>query len=153
MSPTPSTVDHATLESLVASGAVRGAHVVGQAGGWGLVVEHGSFERALAAKRGQVRVFRKFETLAGYLKGIGILQYQVDARAFDPTALKIERSRSDAAHRMKDAHAAIAYRDWLEDKVSATRAALADGSKKRIAPGDWDAIRAAKLKQKQQLAA
>jgi hypothetical protein len=30
---------------------------------------------------------------------------------------------------------------------------LADGSKKRIAPGDWDAIRAAKLKQKQQLAA
>jgi hypothetical protein len=153
MSPTQSTVDHATLENLVASGAVHGAHVVGQSGGWGLVVEHGSCERALTAKRGQVRVFRKFETLAGYLKGIGILQYQVDARAYDPAALKTERSRSDAAHRMKDAHAAIAYRDWLEDKVNATRAALADGSKKRIPPEDWDSIRAAKLKQKQQLAA
>lgn len=153
MPRTPSTLDHATLEHLVESGAVLGAHVVGQAGGWGLVVKHGSAECVLAAKRGQVRVFRKFETLAGYLKGIGILQYQVDARAYDPAALKTERSRSDAAHRMKEAHEAVAYRDWLEGKVNATRAALADGSKKRIAPQDWDAIRAAKLKQKQQFTA
>ena len=153
MSLTASTVDHATLEHLVEAGAVRGAHVVGQAGGWGVVVQYGMTERALAAKRGTVRIFRKFETLAGYLKDIGILQYQVDAREYNPVALKIERSRADASNRMKDAHEAVAYRNWLEGKVNATRTALADGSKKRIAPKDWDEIRAAKLKQKQQLAA
>jgi hypothetical protein len=153
VSLTASTVDHATLEHLVQAGAIRGAHVVGQAGGWGVVVQYGATERALAAKRGTVRIFRKFETLAGYLKNIGILQYQVDAREYDPVALKIERSRSDASNRMKDAHEAVAYRNWLEDKVNATRAALADGSKKHIAPKDWDEIRAAKLKQKQQLTA
>ncbi len=41
----------------------------------------------------------------------------------------------------------------LEGKVNATRAALADGSKKRIAPKDWDGVRAAKLKKKQHLTA
>jgi hypothetical protein len=146
-------VDHATLEHLVEAGAIRGAHVVGQAGGWGVVVQYGMTERTLAAKRGTMRIFRKFETLAGYLKDIGILQYQVDARKFGPATLKTERSRADASNRMKNAHEAVAYRDWLEGKVNATRAALADGSKKRIASNDWDEIRAAKLKKKQQLTA
>ena len=58
-----------------------------------------------------------------------------------------------ADHCMKETHEAVAYRDWLEGKVNATRAALADGSMKHIAPQDWDAIRAAKLKQKQQFTA
>jgi len=105
---TADTIDHATLERLVEAGAVRGAHVVGQPGGWGVVVQYGMTERVLAARRGTVRVFRKFETLAGYLKGIGILQYQVDARGYDPVALKVERTRSDASQRMKAAHEAAA---------------------------------------------
>lgn len=153
MARTASTIDHATLEHLVEAGAVRGAHVVGQPGGWGVVVQYGMTERALAAKRGAVRVFRKFETLAGYLKGVGILQYQVDAREYDPVALKIERSRSDASKRMTAAHEAVAYRDWLEAEVNATISGLADGSVKRIAPKDWDKIRAAKLKQRDELTA
>ena len=153
MSLTANTVDHATLEHLVKAGAVRGAHVVWRAGGWGVVVQYGMTESALAAKRGSVRLFRKFETLAGYLKDIGIMQYQVDAREYDPAALKSERSRGDASNRMKDAHEAVAYRDWLEGKINATRTALADGTKKCISPKDWNDIRAAKLKQKQQITA
>lgn len=148
MAMTANTIDHATLEHLVEAGAVRGAHVVGQPGGWGVVVQYGMTERALAAKRGAVRVFRKFETLAGYLKEIGIMQYQVDARQFDPVALKVERTRSDASQRMKDAHEAVAYRNWLEGKVSASRAGLADGSNKRIASKEWTSVRAAKQKQR-----
>jgi len=100
------TIEHATLARLVEARAVRGAHVVGQAGGWGVVVQYGMTERALAAKRGSVRIFRKFETLVGYLAGIGIQQFNVDARGYDPEALKIERSRADASARMKSAWAA-----------------------------------------------
>jgi hypothetical protein len=107
MTITQDTIDHATLERLVEARAVRGAIVIGQPGGWGLIVQYGMTERALAAKRGSVRIFRKFETLVGYLKAIDITKFQVDASDFDPLALKTERKRTDAAERMKNAHEAL----------------------------------------------
>ena len=117
MSTSTNTIDHATLERLVEAGAVRGASIVGQPGGWGVVIQYGMTERALAAKRGAVRIFRKFETLVGYLKGIGITRYQVDASHFDPVVHKTERTRVDAAERMKNAHQAAAYTVWLTQQV------------------------------------
>ncbi len=117
MAITADTIDHATLERLVEAGAVRGANIVGQPGGWGVVIQYGMTERVLAAKRGAVRIFRKFETLVGYLKGIGIAKYQVDASHFDPVALKTNRKRTDAAERMKNAHEAAAYKGWLTQQV------------------------------------
>ena len=146
MALTANTIDHATLEHLVEAGAVRGANIVGQPGGWGVVVQYGMTERALAAKRGAVRIFRKFETLVGYLKDIGIVKYQVDASQYDPVALQAERTRSDASKRLKDAHEASAYRNWLEGKVSASKAGLEDGSNKAITAEEWASVRAAKLK-------
>ncbi|MBC7961746.1 MAG: hypothetical protein H7Y05_02240, partial [Steroidobacteraceae bacterium] len=68
------TIDHATLQHLVEAGAVKGADVVGQPGGWGIVIKYGMTQRALAARRGAIRVFSRFETLVSYLKGIGISQ-------------------------------------------------------------------------------
>jgi hypothetical protein len=48
---------------------VRAAHVVGQAGGWGIVIRYGLVERALAASRSRdVRLFKKLETVVGYLR-------------------------------------------------------------------------------------
>ena len=145
---TVNTIDHATLERLIEAGVVRGASIVGQPGGWGVVVQYGMTERALAAKRGAVRIFRKFETLVGYLKGIGIVKYQVDASQFDPVALQVERTRADASKRLKDAHEASAYRDWLEGKVSASKAGLEDGRNKALTADAWASVRAAKSKQR-----
>ena len=60
------TITHPTLVQLVAAGAVR--VVVGQPGGWSLLVRYGLAERALAAQRSkQLRVFRKLDTLVIYL--------------------------------------------------------------------------------------
>lgn len=148
MAMTANTIDHATLERLIEAGAVRGASIVGQPGGWGVVIQYGITERALAAKRGAVRIFRKFETLVGYLKAIGIVTYQVDASQFDPMALQVARARSDASKRLKDAHEAVAYRDWLEGKVNASKAGLEDGSNKALTSEEWASVRAAKLKQR-----
>ena len=117
MATSTDTIDHATLERLVEAGAVRGANIIGQPGGWGVVIQYGMTERTLAAKRGAVRIFRKFETLVGYLKGIGITRYQVDASHFDPVAHKTARTRLDAAERMKNAHQAAAYTIWLTQQV------------------------------------
>lgn len=117
MALTANTIDHRTLSHLIEAGAVRTANIVGQPGGWAVVVAYGTTERALAAKRGQVRVFRKFETLASYLKEMGLVQYQVDARQFDPEALKTERTRTDAAERLRKAHAAAVYVSRLASDV------------------------------------
>jgi hypothetical protein len=140
---TATTIDHATLAHLSEAGAVRGACVVGQPGGWGVVIQYGTTERTLAAKRGAARIFKKFETLASYLKTVGIEEFKTDTRRFDPaTTLKPTPQRTDAAERMKEAHAAVAYRNWLEGKVSAARAAIADGSNAPIPDAEWAAERA-----------
>ena len=41
MGATENTIDHATLEHLVEAGAVRGASIIGQPGGWGVVAQYG----------------------------------------------------------------------------------------------------------------
>ncbi len=136
------TIDHNTVAHLLEAGAVCGVDVIGQPGGWGVVVKYGMTERPLAARRGAVRVFRKFETLAGYLKGLGISEYRVDATGFTPTATA--HARPDSAERMRLAHEAAAYNDWLNTKVSASLEGLAQGTNRRIEADEWDRLRAAK---------
>jgi len=111
------TIDHATLIKLAEAGLVRSARVVGQEGGWGILVKYGMTERALAAQRShQVRIFRKLETLVEYLKGVGIPRFDVDAANYDPRSVTATK-RPDRAAAMKDAHAAAAYTKWLKAEV------------------------------------
>ncbi len=118
MTTTANTIDHVTLERLVEAGAVRGADVIGHPGGWGVVVKYGMTERALAARRGAVRTFRKLETLVGYLKAVGISQFQVNAADFDAAALKTSRVRPDSAERMRSAFEASAHTKWIQQKAA-----------------------------------
>lgn len=117
MATTRDTIDHVTLSRLVEASAVNGASIIGQPGGWGVVIKYGMTERALAAKRGSVRIFRKFETLVGYLKGIGVVKFQVDATGYDPAALKLTRNNIGAGERMKAAHEAAAHDKWFRAQV------------------------------------
>jgi hypothetical protein len=117
--PAPAdTIDHTTLERLVEAGAVSGADVIGGPDGWGVVVKYGMTERSLAARRGALRTFRKFETLVSYLKGLGIFQYNVDAANFDAASLKTTRARPDSSERMRNAFEAKAHADWVQQKVA-----------------------------------
>jgi hypothetical protein len=118
MSTTANTIDHVTLERLVEAGAVRGADVIGHPGGWRVVVKYGLTERALAARRGAVRTFSKFETLVGYLKGVGISEYHVNAANFDAAALKTTRVRPDSAERMRSAFEASAHAKWMQQSAA-----------------------------------
>lgn len=104
MAITIETIDHATLQRLVEAGAVRGADVVGQPGGWTLCIKYGMIERVLAARRGSIRIFVKLETVVSYLKSIGISQFIVNAANYDSKPL---RTRPDSAARMKRAFVAV----------------------------------------------
>lgn len=140
MNAASQTIDHATLSSLVEAGAVRAAQVVGHPGGWGVIIQYGMTQRTLAAKRGAVRIFRRFETLAEYLRALGIVNYQVDASQYDPVAPQRAR-RADASARLKHAHEAAAYDTWLHAKVGASIAGLQDGNNPVIPSKEWDQIR------------
>jgi hypothetical protein len=144
MAITHDTIDHVTLSHLVEAGAVRGADVIGQPGGWGVVIKYGMTERALAARRGAVRTFRKFETLVGYLKEIGIAEYRVNAANFDPLTKPMTSARPDSAERLRHAHESAAYDDWFRAKVAASLEGVANGTNRQIAPDEWAMVRAAK---------
>jgi hypothetical protein len=142
------TIDHSTLAQLVEVGAVRGASVIGQPAGWGVRVKYGRTERSLAARRGQVRLFRKLETVVTYLRNIGIAKFEVDAGGFDPDKLRRSRSRPDSARVMKRAHEAISHDQWFREQVRLGMADLASGKTLSEAEHDvrWAKRRAALVK-------
>lgn len=144
MSSINSTISHATLSHLIAAGSVQEAEVIGQPGGWGVVIKCGATKQSLAARRGSVRIFRKFETLACYLKELGIAQYKVNASNFDPVANKATQIRPDSAERMRVAHEAAAYNEWLKEKVSRSLEGLENGTNRIVDADDWAKMRAAK---------
>lgn len=132
------TIDHNTLARLVEAGAVRAAHVIGQVGGWGVLIKYGMLERPLSATRsGKVRIFKKLETVMNYLKGLGISRFDVDAANYDASTLKTY-TRPDRAEAMKRAHEAVAYDDWFKAQVQTSiddpRPSIdADEAKQRLA--------------------
>ena len=118
---TTESIDHATLCQLVHSGDIRTAQVVSQHGGWSVRVICGeSGVKQLAAQRSkQVRLFKKLETLAVYLKGLGLMNFAVDAHMFEPGAAKTH-TRPDRAQALKQAHAAAAYEQWFRHQVQSS---------------------------------
>jgi hypothetical protein len=111
------TIDHSTLTRLVETGSIRGAHVVGRAGGWSLIVTYGIMERALAAQRSRkIRIFRRMETLITYLKEIGIQRFEVTATDFESSGGS-SYSRPDRAEALRHAHEAAAYDKWFREQI------------------------------------
>jgi hypothetical protein len=139
------TIDHATLSLLAEAGAVQGAHIVGQSGGWSVLVRYGAFERPLSAQRSrQVRLFRKFETLVGYLKGLGIARFDVDAANYDAEGTSIG-TRPDRSAALKRAHEAAAYEVWFREQVQASlddsRPSITDEEARRMFAAKKAALR------------
>ena len=115
---TASTIDHNTLARLVEADAVRGTHIVGKPGGWGVIVKYGATESPLAATRSkEIRVFKRLETLVAYLKAIGINRFDVDATDFDSATVKTY-SRPDTSATLKQAHAALVHDRWFRAQVA-----------------------------------
>lgn len=111
---THSMIDHATLSRLAEAGAIDKTLVVGQLGGWSIVVRYGKSEHSLAAQRSrQVRLFKRMETLVSYLKDVGISQFEVDAADYAAESSK----RPDRADALKRAHEAAEHDRWFREQV------------------------------------
>ena len=118
------TIDHGTLRRLVDAGVHVGAEVVGSGSSWISVINHGRSSQTLAATRGRPKTFRQFETLARYLKALGIVQYRVNAAEFQPGS-GIQKEAPDqrsvtALEHLKLAHEAAACGAWFREQVQAS---------------------------------
>lgn len=113
-------IDHAVLTRLIDAGVVSGVSVTAQQGGWSIMIKYGASEAALMAQRsGKVRVFKRFETLASYLKDFGINRFEVDITDYDP-ASNGGATRPDRSEALKRAHEAAAYDAWFVKQVQAS---------------------------------
>ena len=72
-------VQIATARALVAAGAVRAASLIGQPGGWAIVLRVGVSEQFIESKRGGVRLLRSLDAAARVLDELGVRRIEVDA--------------------------------------------------------------------------
>ncbi|CAI8914891.1 Prevent-host-death protein [Pseudomonas sp. IT-347P] len=142
---TTETIDHSTLTRLIGNGSVSSTNIVAKPGGWSIQIQQGNKKFALAAQRsGQVRLFKRLETLVGYLQGLGICHFGVDASSYDPLQLKTY-ARPDRSEALKQAHEAAAYEEWFKRQVQISiddpRPSVSDEDARRIFAAKRDALR------------
>jgi hypothetical protein len=148
------TIDTAMAKRMVEAAAIRGVSIIGQPGGWAVMLKLGTQEQPLGVQRGdKPRMWRSLDTCMAYLKDeLHIARIDsLDATHYTDTT-KPGVSRPDSAKRMREAFEASAYTRWLNEVVEDSRAGLADGTYKRIEPKEWESIRAEKLRQRADLA-
>jgi len=95
-------------------------------------------------QRGEPRTFRKFETLAAYLKELGITDFRVHTGEFEPTAAPSPNDRRGelASERMKRSHKAAAHDKWFPEEVGQ---ALAEARDPAAAPSIPHAVAKANM--------
>jgi len=151
---TTQTIDTNMAKRMVETAAIRGASIIGQPGGWAVMLKLGMTERPLGIQRGnKPRMWRSLDTCMAYLKTeLHIARIDCLDATHHTDAQVPGVSRPDAAKRMREAFDASAYDKMFREKVTASLAGLKDGSNKRISPDAWAQIRADKLKERVRLA-
>jgi len=119
----PDTIDGKTVKNLAIAHALNGAVVLGQPGGFAVLVKFGTNEKAVAAQRSRrMRIWRNLNTAAAYVsEELGLARFEIDMTEHDPAA--VERKRPDTAERQRQLQKAL---DGIED-----------GSNREISEDDW----------------
>ncbi|QGM48325.1 hypothetical protein [Methylocystis heyeri] len=116
----PEIIDGKAVQSLVEAHAIRGATVLGQKGGWAVLVRYGVLERAVAAQRARKpRLWRNLATAAAFVRDeLGLARFEVDAQAHEPDPGA--RRRPDQAARLRQQREAAEHDRWFRAEVQKT---------------------------------
>lgn len=96
-------INHNALTHLVEAGAVSVAVAKAMGDTWALTVKVGDINKVVMAKNsGKPRVWRKLDTLAKYLKDLGLDNFQIDISDYDPSVKSLRRP--DSANTLKQTH-------------------------------------------------
>jgi len=113
------TIDTAMARRMVEACAIRGASIIGQPGGWSVMLKIGMSEKPLGTQRNdKPRMWRSLDTCMEYLKtDLGIARLDaLDASNYSAGSVT-RTTRADSSKRMKHAHEAAAYDTWFRAQV------------------------------------
>lgn len=116
------TIDTAIAKRMVEANAIRGASIIGQTGGWSVMLKLGMSEKPLGTQRtDKPRVWRSLDSCISYLKGeLHISRFDMlDATHYNKVAI-VGKMRNDTAERMRHAHETAAYDKWFREGVQAS---------------------------------
>lgn len=115
------TIDTATARRMAEAGTIRSVAIIGQPGGWSVMLKAGVLEKPLGGtKSDQPRIWRSLDTLTAYLKkDLRVVRIDSIDTTHHTDAGTNRSSRPDAAARMKRAHEAAAYDAWFRAEVEA----------------------------------
>ena len=135
------TIDGKAVKNLAGAHALNGAVVLGQPGGFAVLVKYGVTERAIAAQRSRrMRIWRNLNTAVAYVRDeLGLARFEIDMTGHDPDA--VERKRPDTAERQRQIHEAADHDIWFRGEVQKALDGIKDGSNPAISEKDW-AVRA-----------
>ena len=118
------TLDTAVAKHMAQNSAISGATIVGEPGGWSVLLTVGGIQKRLGTQRTErPRLWRSLDRCVAYLKAeLDIARIDaVDARSHQAQA-QAQRGRGDTAERMRRTHQAAAYDAWFREQVQAARA-------------------------------
>jgi hypothetical protein len=111
-------IDGKAVRSMVEAQAILGATILGQPGGWAVLVRFGAAERAVAAQRAHTpRLWRNLNSAAAYVRDdLGVARFEVDTLNHQPDA--VVRRRPDQSQALRRAHAAAVHDTWFRNEVA-----------------------------------
>ena len=125
--PLPQVLDGNAAKSLANASGLHSALVLGQPGGWNVLVRYGSSERAVAAQRSQhARLWRNLNTAVTFIRDeLGMARFEVDASGHAAGAGTVKRP--DQSERLRKQKAAADYDAYYRARVQEGRDAVARG--------------------------
>ena len=114
------TIDTAMAKRMADASAIRGASIIGQPGGWSVVLKLGLHERPLGAQRtDKPRTWRSLDRAVAYVKDeLHIARFELlDATNHSEGPPVAGGSPMAAAERLRNAHAAAAHDKWFRAQV------------------------------------
>ena len=114
------TVDTAMARRLVDAMAIQGASIIGQPGGWSVMLKLGTAEKPLGVQRtDKPRTWRSLDRCVDYLKNeLHLARFDLLDATLHSEVGAAGKSRGDAAERMRQTHQAAAYDKWFRSEVA-----------------------------------
>ena len=116
---TKNTIDTAIAKRMVEARAIRTASIIGQPGGWSVMLKVGKQEKALGAQRSdKPRLWKSLDRCVDYLKNeLHIARFDMlDATDFSAEPMT-GSTKNSASKRMREAHQAAAHTKWLKTEI------------------------------------
>jgi len=113
------TIDTALARRLVEACAIHGASIIGQPGGWSVMLKLGMSEKPLGTQRtDKPRKWRSLDTCVEYIVNELHIKRFDGLDASNHSDSDVPRStRADSSERLKRAHEAAAYDTWFRAQV------------------------------------